>query len=212
MSHRLNLLRLFTFLTLVLAFSGPALAGIGGPYGEYSMAYQGSESLTLLVVPDGSGDSFAQAYLPYGGREDATITLTLRDANWVPVANFPREDIWLESQDGGLVPCLGGSIADANTDSQGMTRWTEPPRAGGHSESLTEVRVNGATLELTTGVKLGFNSPDINGDRAVNLTDVQIFSYDFFAGYDFRSDFHRDGVVNLSDLAEMSNALSTTCP
>ena len=67
------------------------LAGIGGPYGEYSMAYQGPETLTLLVIPDGSGNAFDQAFLPNGGYEDATITLLVKDGLDYPVADLPRE-------------------------------------------------------------------------------------------------------------------------
>ncbi len=198
--------------SLCLPLATGVQAGVGGPYGEYSMEYQGTETLTLFVVPDGSGETFDRAFLPYGGQADATITLWLLDANYDPLPNFPREDMWLVSVDGGLIPCPAGSIADANTDSQGTTRWTQPLHAGGHSEGLTEVRVNGSMLESTTGVRLGFNSPDINGDLTVNLTDVQIFTTDFYADFDFRSDFHRDGSVNLSDLAEMAHAFGASCP
>lgn len=198
--------------SLCLLFATGVQAGIGGPYGEYSMEYQGPEILTLFVVPDGSGETFDRASLPYGGQADATITLWVRDALDDPLPNFPREDMWLVSVDGGLIPCPAGSIADANTDSQGATRWTQPLHAGGHSESLTEVMVNGSPLESTTGVRLGFNSPDINGDLTVNLTDVQIFTADFYGGFDFRSDFNRDETVNLSDLPQMAQAFGAGCP
>ena len=204
-----------TTVCLILTWVTPVRAqakGIGGPYGDYAMAYPGTETLTLFVVPDGSGETFDRAFLPYGGRADATITLWLRDANNDPVPNFPREDMWLVSEDGGLFLCPAGSIADANTDGQGTAFWTQPLRSGGHSEGRTEVRVNGSPVELSSGVRLGFNSPDINGDLTVNLTDVQIFTTDFYGPFDFRSDFYRDGSVNLSDLAEMAHAFGAGCP
>ena len=186
--------------------------GVGGPYGEYWMEYTGPETLTLLVVPDGSGETFDQAFLPYGGRADATITLVLRDGNGDPIPNFPREDVWLISEDDGLVACVGGAIPDTDTDQQGMTRWSAPLRAGGHSEGRADVRVNGAPIELSAPVLLGFNSPDINGDLVVNLSDVQLFTVDFYYADTFRSDFYRDGVVNLSDLAALSHAFGAACP
>jgi len=211
--------RSFIFLTafllclLVIPVTYAQTTGVGlGPYGEYEMAYQGPETLTLFVVPDGSGGSFDQATLPVGGTEDATITVLIVDFNWVPIANFPAEDIWLESEDNGLVPCIGGTIADANTGADGTTQWLNPVLGGGHSQALTVVLVNGALLEMTSGVNLSFNSPDINGDRTVNLTDVQLFTEDFYFSDDFRSDFHRDGIVNLSDLPRMAQAVGTTCP
>ena len=197
---------------LILPVTYAQTTDIGGPYGEYDMAYQGPETLTLFVVPDGSGDTFDQARLPYGGTEDATITVLIVDANWVPIASFPAEDIWLESEDNGLIPCNGGTIADANTGADGTTQWLDPVLGGGHSQALTVVLVNGALLELTSGVRLSLNSPDLNGDRSVNLTDVQLFTVDFYSGENFRSDFYRDGIVNLSDLAMLAPTVGAACP
>ena len=212
MSNRITIqIFLAALICLVVVFVTDAQAGIGQPYGEYSMAYQGSETLTLYVIPNGSGDTFDQAFLPYGGREDATITLFLKDAADQPIAFFPSEDMWLEPQDGELTVCPGGSIADSNTDALGMTQWQNPMLAGGHSEALTFVVVNGSTLPAN-GLPLSFNSPDINGDLIVNLTDVQIFTIDIYGQYDFRSDFHRDGFINISDLAELSYAIGANCP
>ena len=76
----------------------------------------------------------------------------------------------------------------------------------------TIVLVAGSPIELTSPVDLGFNSPDINGDLLVNLTDVQTFTADYYGGYLFRSDFHRDGIVNLSDLAPLAYAIGAACP
>ncbi|MCK9996649.1 MAG: hypothetical protein KAH56_10285 [Candidatus Krumholzibacteria bacterium] len=206
------LLSTFLICLLVIPVTYAQTTGVGGPYGEYDMAYQGSETLTLFVVPDGSGDSFDQASLPFGGTEDATITVLLVDGGWLPIAYFPAEDIWLESEDNGLVPCMGGTIADANTGTDGRAQWREPPLGGGQSQALTVVMVNGMLLELTSGVRLSFNSPDINGDLMVDLTDLQLFAVDFFSSDDFRSDFHRDGIVNLSDLPPMALAIGANCP
>ncbi|MDX2472329.1 MAG: hypothetical protein QNL91_01345 [Candidatus Krumholzibacteria bacterium] len=60
---------------------------------------------------------------------------------------------------------------------------------------------------------ISYNSPDINGDGVVNLTDVPLFAGDFHGGaYDFRSDFHYDGIVNLSDVVHMAQGLGSSCP
>jgi hypothetical protein len=211
--HR-NLARTAFLFYLVVFSATLAYSGIGGPYGEYSMAYPGQEFLTLLVHPDGGGNSLDEAKLPYGGIENATITLLLRDANYDPVPNYPREDMWLETEDDGLVTCQGGTIADTNTDQYGMTQWQNPLRGGGHSQALTVVKVNGAEPELTSGVRLNYNSPDINGDLVVNLLDVTLFAEDFFMSpvYSFRSDFYRDGLINIADLAIFSQAIGASCP
>jgi len=210
--HSCTPISVFILCLLVTPVTYAQTTGIGGPYGEYDMAYQGPETLTLFVVPDGSGDIFDQASLPYGGTADATITMTLMDASWLPVAAFPAEDMWLESEDDGLVQCVAGTIADANTDTDGKARWLEPLLAGGQSQALTVIKINGMLLELTSGVRLSFNSPDINGDLRVDLTDMQLFAVDFFSSYDFRSDFHRDGIVNLSDIPPMALAIGVACP
>ena len=205
---------LTTFLLCLLVLPVTlAQAGVGGPYGEYDMAYQGSETLTLLVVPDGSGKTFDQAFLPFGGTEDATVTLFIWDAGGTPIAGFPAEDMWLESLDGGLVPCIGGTIADSNTDAAGSTTWATPLHAGGHSEALVEVLVNGGPLDSSPpGLALSFNSPDINGDLTVDLSDVPLFAEDYFSGYNFRSDFHRDGQLDLKDLVVLAQAYGANCP
>lgn len=200
------------FCLLFLLPVAPVQGDVGGPYGEYYMAYTGPETLTLMVTPDGGGRTFDEAFLPWGDTEDATITLELKNANWDPVANFPREDMWLEAQNGGLIPCVGGTIADANTDAFGITWWQNPVLGGGSSEPLAIILVNGSHIELSSGVNLRFNSPDINGDLVVNLIDVAMFSNDFFGAYDFRADFYRDGVINLQDLATFAQAYGGVCP
>jgi hypothetical protein len=210
MKHRLPIAALILLIPFTTVPA--AIAGIGGPYGEVSLAYEGSETLTLMVVPDRSGPAFTQARLPWGQIEDATITLRLLSAAYDPIEGFPREDMWLESRDGGLALCQGGTIADSNTDANGLATWSRPPAAGGHSEAMTDVLVNGSVPELATGVRVSYNSPDINGDLVVNLTDVQMFSADFYAAYAFRSDFYRDGTLNLSDIVPLSRAAGAVCP
>ena len=72
--------------------------------------------------------------------------------------------------------------------------------------------INGAAVYTQLGVGLRFNSPDINGDLLVNLSDVQLFAGDFFGSYHFRSDLAYDNVVNLSDIVPLSRSLGATCP
>jgi hypothetical protein len=56
------------------------------------------------------------------------------------------------------------------------------------------------------------NSPDLNGDLAVNLTDVSHFVGSFFGTYDYASDFQWDGVINLSDIVLLAQGLGSECP
>lgn len=202
---------------LVIAFlflcSSSALAGVdplGECYGE--IAYSGPGIPVLCNVPDGSGDPLTEAQLEYGARVDATLTLYLRDAMADPIQYYPAEDLWLESVDHGLTACLGGTTADGPSNQDGIATWTVPLRAGGFSQTLTQMMISGSPLITSAGFGLHHNSPDINGDGVVNLVDVSLFAQDFAAGYVFRSDFFRDGIVNLSDLGKLAVAMGRNCP
>lgn len=177
-----------------------------------TIAYDGPGTPALLVVPDGSGNLFTAARDEDGNLVDATITLTILDPLDDPVANFPFEDCWLESVDGGLVPCNGGTTADHNTDPNGMTEWVNPLLAGGFSETAVYVLINGDALSTNPGLPLYFNSPDLNQDLTVSLHDVAIFAGDYFGSYSFRSDFHRDGALDLRDVTILAQKMLANCP
>ena len=201
---------------LLLAGAGAVLAQTDGipdlsPSYAY-LAYTGPDSPTVLVIPDGTGARLDQAALADGTVVDATITLVLLDTQEFPIANFPWEDIWLQAADGGMVFCPGGTTPDANTDILGETRWTLPLRAGGWSLALTQVLVNGEALTSAPGLALNVNSPDLNGDLAVDLGDIAIFAGDYFGAYAFRADLHRDGVLNLSDVGALAVGFGSRCP
>ena len=168
--------------------------------------------VSVMVVPDGSGDALGEARAADGSPVDATITATLIDCGGLPIAGFPGEDLWLEAADGGLVACIGGTAVAGNTDAEGRTRFQAPLRAGGHSEAACIVMVSGTPLTYPPYLPLHFNSPDENGDRMVNLSDVATFAGDFFGSYSYRSDFHFDGVINLIDVVRMAGAMGADCP
>lgn len=169
----------------------------------------------LYNVPDGSGAEFMQARTISGQVVNATITLHLRDAGWNPIVGVPASDIWLEiyGVSGNFVACAGGTVADGPTGSDGTTTWQQPLRAGGWTQGPTAVMVWGLPLATNPGLVLRHNSPDINGDGIVELRDVPLFAADFWAGQGaFRSDLRFDGVVNLSDIAPLANAMGAGCP
>ncbi len=180
------------------------------------MAYSGPEAVTLLCVPDGSGDALTEARLTAGNLVDATITVTLVDGAGVPVSGYPYEDIYLASIEPGFVACTGGANADHNTDALGMTTFTGPFKAGGHSESGCRVLINGAPL-VGSDLNLHFVSPDINGDLQVNLSDVGLFSSVYIeAAANHQNipwvDLNPDGIINLSDVGVLMAGLGTVCP
>lgn len=173
--------------------------------------YGGDAPLVLRVNPDGSGAAFTEARDGSGsGDIDGRITLTMRDPNMVPVIMFPAEDLWLESDDGGLAVCWAGSIAEEPTDSYGETTWTLPLRAGGHSQAMT--RVSLFSNLITSRLPLHYNSPDIDGDGVVGLLDLTIFTADYYSGYTFRSDFEYNQALGLTDLTRFTQAYGAECP
>jgi len=200
---------------IALIASTASFARADFPDTEYSFAlraYSGIETAVMFNTPNGGGSAFTGASI-IGGTVDATITLTLFDHGGTPWANYPFEDCWLESADGGMVACIGGSTANSNSNAMGVTTWVAPLAAGGSSEALTRVLVNGSILRSSAGLAISHNSPDINGDGAVNLTDVPLFAGDFYSGvYAFRSDFSYDEAINLSDVVKMAQALGASCP
>jgi hypothetical protein len=175
--------------------------------------YSGNETLSLFNLPNGGGSSFAEAQDAGNGGavEDATITATIVDGNFDPIAGFPAEDLWLASVDGGMVPCVGGTSADADTDANGVTTWANPLNAGGSSEALCEIMVSGDAL-TSASLALRFNSADLNSDGTVGLTDVGLFSTIFYGAYDFSADFFADGSMGLSDVGRLALGLGGSCP
>ena len=137
---------LLTLMMVLILVPAAALAGIGPcGYSTAEVAYIGPETAVVLVLPDGSGTPLTAARLPFG-EIDATVTLRVLDCTGLPVPNYPAEDMWLESADGGLAMCAGGTTADANTDANGEAFWVQPLHAGGSSQALTVVMLNGAAL------------------------------------------------------------------
>ncbi|RKZ14134.1 hypothetical protein DRQ50_09500, partial [bacterium] len=174
-----------------------------------------TQPVSIFVLPDGSGDPLSNAHIFGDGQADATITLTLRDGYGIPIAGYPAEDMWLETEMGGLRFCEGSGIADANTDANGITTFSGPFRGGGYSDldggEPLFVVVAGDILTSGPGFQIGFNSADINGDLQVDAADEDLFTSDFFGSYNYRSDFNWDGVVDISDSALLQSGLGASC-
>jgi hypothetical protein len=198
---------------MIIGSAAVAVAGVPDlQLSQATLAYQGVETLSLYNVPNGSGSPFMEAFLPGGTYQDATVTLTLLDGLGVAIQNFPFQDMWLESADGGMVSCGGNATADANTDVNGQTFWGNPLFAGGQSQALCLVMVNGDALTSNAGLQLSFNSSDINADGIVNLSDGGFFTQTLYGAYSYSADFNYDAVVNVSDAGYMASGLGGTCP
>ena len=178
-----------------------------------------AQPASLFCLPSGAGRTFAQAMARGGARVDATLVMVLwsDQPGWgASVPFFPAEDMWLATANAQLVPCVGGTIADADTDAAGRTSWAAPLRAGGWCDlgggDRLFVLVNGDVAADLTELGLHLNSADLDGNGLVNLADAGLFAADLFGDYAYRSDFHWDGVINLADAGFMSQSLGRQCP
>lgn len=181
------------------------------------------QRVSVMVVPDGSGDRLDDAQLWDGvpgslpSRVDATVTARVETAFGDPVDGF-GDPIFLSSSEGNLALCPGAGIAGAETDANGETTFSGAIAAGGSSDLELDERILVTATGLTTvystppGLEITFNSPDFNGDGAVDLVDVGTFAPLFTGGaYDYAADFAWDGELNLGDLGVFSTALGVSC-
>jgi len=205
---------ILSILLVSLSVAFPAWADVGIPDLTLSYSwceYAGPDRVVVVNFPNGGGRRLDEGRT-MGGVVNATIHMVLLDAMGYPFFNYPREDMWLDSSDAHLALCREGSLADANTDMNGETSWVLPIQAGGYSEDFTQVMIAGMPIISSEGLNVHFNSPDINGDLLVNLSDVVLFARDFFGEYQFRSDFRFDGVIDMHDLVVLAEGLGAACP
>ena len=96
-----------------------------------------------------------------------------------PMANFPREDIWLDIP--GANPCLAGAITDESSDSEGWVTFSRHLSMGGWKDPseptpIVTVMLSGLPLQDHNGHVISpdnvVNSPDINGDLVTDLLDL----------------------------------------
>ena len=199
---------------IVIMLAGTASAYIWDPELSRCWTDVTAPGGSLLVCPCGDGHTLAQMYNPLGGVVDGTIHVELLNLYADPMVNYPAEDIWLTSTGGNFAFVEPGTIADHATDMAGHTEFVEPLAAGGHragSDGPLVVYVAGTAM-LTPISLVTINSPDINGDLRVDLTDVTLFATDYVDGYANQSDLVRDGVVNLADLSAFATHIGHNCP
>lgn len=164
---------------------------------------------TVFARPDGAGPPLTQAFAAGGTPVDATITLTIVDPLGDPIGGLPAEEFWLVSAAGGMMPC-DLVHPDGPTDVNGQVTWSLPPAVGGHSVG-DHLRVVVAGAMLQTEIPLTVKTPDLSGDRFVNLTDIAVFVPAIGTGAE-ACDFNNDGDVDLADVARFVPAIGAGCP
>jgi hypothetical protein len=170
--------------------------------------------VSCMICPAGDGMPLESCMQNPGITDvDATIELWVLDINDDPIYLYPASDLWLVSDPPApvIVLCPGGSIADQDTDIDGYTTFSNALFAGceGHGAVIV---INGQSLNSPPLGNYNFNSPDINCDGTVNLTDVVLFTQDYYGAYNYRSDYYWDGTLNLSDIVLLAQHMQHTCP
>ena len=195
---------------LVLSFASASWAGIPDPTESYATTMAGSQ-VSVLNSPNGAGSPINACYgLGTGPTIDATIELWVRDAFGDPIYLYPFSDMWLETEVKGMVLCPGGSVADQSTDINGYTTFSGSMFAGCCGSGML-VLINGAALNQAA-LNMLVNSPDMNCDLTVNLTDVILFAGAYYGAYDYCADFYWDGNLNLSDIVVLAQNQGAACP
>ncbi len=156
-----------------------------------------------LIDPAGDGPMLSQI--------GVVITLVLRDGTGFPITNHPFQDMWIDDAgNGSIALCNGGSVADRDTDLSGMTTFSRRIAGGGWTDQGVGVYVSGLRVGVLAG--LDIVSPDLTGDRVVDLEDVAAFAVDFTGGgYSLRVDLSCNGVVDLADIGVLALHYGHAC-
>ena len=196
-------MRILVGFAVFLAASAAAVA-MSQPFDE-SWAEIAHSPVSYFVCPAGDGVWLTTAFAEGGVMVNGTITLHLLDMLQDPIPFYPAEDIWLRSSHDDLVHRSGGTIADRDTNSDGITVWQLPLRAGGTwtPGSTLQVMISGMPLQQP-GLQARHNSPDINGDLEVNLADLSAFASNYYGVYAYRCDYNWDGAINLTDVSALA--------
>lgn len=203
------LLILAILVVSAAAFNSAAQACVPGIEMIQDYSWDPSEPISICVLPDGE----ARAFISGGQPVMAALRFPVMRWDTIPVAFSPVPVEWF---DGGPEVICGPNVVELITDSDGWVTWTPDIQGGGHRGPDEAVDLSlwipvcpNQQLDILEGIY--FNSPDINGDLRVNLSDVPDFAGDFFGAYDYRSDFNWDNVINLSDIVFMAQSLGVAC-
>lgn len=192
--------RLFAVLVLALA---PTVASGNSPDLPRSDARVAGPS-SVYITPAGTGPTLAA--------RGATVTVEVRSFDDQPIEGYPLQDIVLgDSGNGDLAVCPGGAVADANTDADGITTISGSIAGGGWTLEGVTVYLGGVPI-AGAALPIDVNSPDVNGDRVVDLTDVGLFAASFGDDSALEIDFNHDGNVDIADFGLFAQHVGESCP
>jgi Dockerin type I domain len=174
---------------------------------------------SVCIFPDGSSDISDAVF----GNLEISFYF-LHEFSWSCncwfQSTFDEKGILLGGTSSNLVLCgqTEPFLEGCGTAPCGLPQF--PIFGGGHSEvdasgnpiSSAVVVWGGPESCGSVNVELYFNSPDINGDLAVDLLDITTFIADLNGSYNYRSDFNFDGAIDLLDLSFLQGAMGASCP
>jgi len=159
----------------------------------------------ITISPAGTGDTFAGTGI--------TIRVFVKNDQGHPLVGVPAEFVVLFNSE--LCICLGGNIADAPTDVNGMTTFSGTIRGGGCVNAL-RLWVDGF-LVCTLAVKTNSwdalpASPCFVDAGDVAALSTRLGSHDGDPNYSICSDFNEDTRIDAGDLASFADQLGAECP
>ena len=178
-----------------------------------------AEHCGRFTIAPGGGENLVDP--AYGN--DYRIHLTLWETGDIPIAGLPATDMWLWHS--GLVICPGiFNQADGPTDANGHTTFSGTIYAGLTGDATDGLDCSGAYLYVYAmgmpmneeePVCVSTDSPDLNGDLMVGVTDFAKFAQDFNCASQGQAcdpchDFNQDGNTALADLAILAGYLNNS--
>jgi len=227
MNRSLRLLVVALSFAAAVTLCGAGNTAAQGPVAQNSMAFlatPGLPDVSMFLVPDGTGSPFSNCFQRGGNQVTAQIIVTLLDASFMPVPNWPATNVRLEHSLSPLIWCPNifypppnhaPNLADGPTNAAGQTTFTMSYHGGGWVVGPTFVWVleaSGTWAQIPVPLNVAYNSGDINGDLVINLVDVGIFAAIFYGPYHYKADFNFDHLVNLIDVAMLAGVYGASCP
>lgn len=215
---------------LISLVASMGFAGVPDHAASTATYAAGPTLVSVFTNVDGQGNPINGAKAAASSTPvDATITVTVIDTFGNPIFQYPFEDMWLETANGGLLLCNGGSVSDASTDVNGQTTFSGTLFAGGcsfydlTSNEQTVVIIDGNPI--TSGgsaMDIIFNTADLSGDLLVGVQDTALFkplyiggttgTMDYAVDFLYSVDYYFDERITLSDLVLYAGVANTTCP
>ena len=217
-SHPGQCLSILSSLAILVAVSGTAHAQGSGcgwdipeivPCAEIELQFEqrftgtyrpGEPYDVVTILPDGSGDTFAQV----GIRLRLRVRRCFFDRPLDPVAGVPAAEIVLFNSR----LCLNAPMhADRPTDAEGFTEFSGTMAGGGCAESL-RLFIDGVYAGT---IPIRINSPDTGSASPCHVDQSDLAAFAARLGvperYDICSDFNESGTIDASDLSYLAAAL-----